>query len=118
MKKLLTLLFLFVLFATQAQQAVHEVSLKMNIEICSDEPNAEDDKIFTLLENPVSSQINVQATVSIYAMQLWDLNGKLLASKTIETNSASVDCSNLLPGIYIAVFSTEDKRESFKIIID
>jgi len=117
MKKLPTLLFLFVLFATQAQQTVHEVSLKMNIEICADEPDGES-QIFTLIENPINSQINILSKEPSFYMQLWDLNGKQLYSKSIDANEASVDCSHLPSGIYIAVFFTDKKRESFKIIID
>ena len=118
MKKLAALLFLFVLCATQAQQTVHEVSLKMNVEICDDALDLEENQIFTLIENPVSSQINVLSKVPTYYMQLWDLNGKQLSSKVINTMEASIDCSHLPLGIYIAMFFTDEHKQSFKIIRD
>jgi hypothetical protein len=70
--------------------------------------------------NPTTDFMTLKAenfSLSTLTFQLYDLNGKLLENKKIESNETSIDMSNLNPATYfLKVVQSNKEVKTFKII--
>ena len=75
---------------------------------------------FTAYPNPTTNYLILQVKdyqLSTFDFQLYDINGKLLDTKKVESNETSIDLKNLVPAIYfLKVTSNNTELKTFKII--
>lgn len=57
---------------------------------------------FAVFPNPAKDRLNVEGAVTIAAIKLYDVTGKLVIEKIVKETSASLDVSLLSPGLYLA----------------
>ncbi|MGQ1783827.1 MULTISPECIES: T9SS type A sorting domain-containing protein [unclassified Saccharicrinis] len=69
-----------------------------------------------VINNSVSLSIK-GIELSNLSYQLFDISGRILKTNKIESNPASIDMTNLVPGIYLLRISGDEKEiKTFKII--
>lgn len=71
---------------------------------------------FSYAPNPATDYITVNANSIINSMQLYDLQGRILITKTANTSQASLDVSNYSNGIYFLKVNSENGEQTKKII--
>jgi len=76
---------------------------------------------FTQLEfdyspNPTTDNITVNANTIIKSIQLYDIQGRVLVSKTINTDQTTLDVSNYSNGVYFLKVISEAGEKTKKII--
>ncbi len=75
---------------------------------------------FNIYPNPTSSDVVISwdAKVSVEALQIFDLQGKLLKHLSVETNVSqkSIATSDLSSGLYFVVLSAGDETIQRKLI--
>lgn len=73
---------------------------------------------FKVYPNPTNANWNLTSTDSnpITSVQVVDILGKVVFSKTYASNEVHVDASNLLSGVYFARVSTESTTETIKLV--
>ena len=71
------------------------------------------DKAFEIYPNPVMDVFRIQSQLKIDQVEIYDLTGK---SVLIQNNKNQIDVHHLSKGIYIAIISSGDMKESIKII--
>ena len=76
------------------------------------------DRQFGIYPNPVIDQLNVFIPKGFNEAnyRIFDLLGSLVSHGIVSGNRTAIDLSSLNPGLYIAVVSSEEQLNSFKII--
>ena len=78
--------------------------------------SAEQEPLFILYPNPVEDVLIISTTIDEpLDIHLYDISGKLVVSKLIESERA-LDLMNLDSGVYILQIKTKTKSEIFKIV--
>ena len=68
--------------------------------------------------NPVTDKVNIKvngARNSNSSLSVTDLTGRVLITVPMDNDKAIVDMSSLAPGIYMIIYSDEERREMLKI---
>lgn len=71
---------------------------------------------FSILENPVSDNLNIKGLNSNGEINIFDVAGKLLVKRNIKSQSLSIDVSFLNNGIYFLQYSDGNNTETKKFI--
>lgn len=68
--------------------------------------------------NPCSNQLNINSDILIRTVELFDLSGKSVFTKTFDTqqNTYTIDVSQLAQGLYIAQLQTEKGKQFVKVV--
>jgi len=66
--------------------------------------------------NPVQSEITIKAESTINSIQLYDVQGRIVFSKSSTQNSVTVDLSSYGAGVYFVTIITSEGRKTRKII--
>ena len=66
--------------------------------------------------NPVSNELNISNIREKAAISIYDLNGRLLLSKTSGINDVKIDVSQLKKGIYIIKVNDDHSIRTSKMI--
>ncbi|MFD2822840.1 T9SS type A sorting domain-containing protein [Lacinutrix iliipiscaria] len=73
---------------------------------------------FHLYPNPASDLIYISSSASDASLELYDINGKQVITKSILLGNNTLDISKLNAGIYIAKLLTKNSVETTKLIVD
>ena len=73
--------------------------------------------LFNVYPNPASDFIFITSSTSDALLELYDVFGKRIVSKSIFIGSNSFDISKLSSGMYITRLKTQSKTETIKLII-
>lgn len=74
------------------------------------------DLTFNLYPNPVVDLVILDARESIQAVQIYDLMGRVVLSRNINSNKSQIDLSNLQNGVYILEAKINDQTAVTKFI--
>lgn len=66
--------------------------------------------------NPVQDVLNLEADANVKNITVYDISGKLMMSKKLNSAKNQVNVSALLPGVYIVNAELENGVKTFKII--
>ena len=66
-----------------------------------------------IFPNPASTKVSIQSAVAFTYIQLMDFKGVIIKNLMVNSNSASIDISNLLPGVY---FLKTDNNEVVRFV--
>lgn len=66
--------------------------------------------------NPTSGDITVRANTVIKSIELYDMQGRVLVSKTNDTTQATLDVSSYSNGIYFLKINSENGEQTKKIV--
>jgi hypothetical protein len=72
---------------------------------------------FKLFPNPAQNQINISSDENIEQISVYDVAGKLMMSRNIQNNGATLDIAHLAKGMYTFVAIINDKTLTDKFII-
>lgn len=72
---------------------------------------------FNCYPNPSNGQFNIQVSETLN-MRVFDVKGKLVSSRVIETGNTEINLTHLPSGIYVVSLSNQFKTESFRIVIE
>lgn len=73
---------------------------------------------FNLYPNPANDLIHITSNVSKASLELFDVSGKRLISKSIHLGNNTLNISNLSAGIYITRIKTQNETETIKLIVN
>ncbi|WP_139956259.1 T9SS type A sorting domain-containing protein [Flavicella sediminum] len=74
---------------------------------------------FSIYPNPANKEINISSLHTISTINIMDLSGKIIASKTPEKTTTSFDVRSFSPGIYIIqLIDRKNSVSTEKIIIE
>jgi len=78
-------------------------------ESCASIPNSiiEYTQKVTIYPNPANDKIYIKSQLMNHNVEIFDINGKLMISKRVDSNVATIDISNLTAGIYFIKISNE-----------
>lgn len=65
----------------------------------------------TVNNTVINNSLNIDATVNA-TLQVYDINGKVVKTASIENGFQTIDLSSLNSAVYIAKFMTEDKKST------
>ncbi|GEQ85945.1 hypothetical protein ULMS_14530 [Patiriisocius marinistellae] len=71
---------------------------------------------FGIYPNPVNDILNITTSKSNYTIEVYNLQGQLVASEINNNGTSTFDYSQFSSGLYIMKLTSEDTSESFKII--
>ncbi|WP_438961935.1 T9SS type A sorting domain-containing protein [Nonlabens sp.] len=72
---------------------------------------------FSVYPNPTTNRWNVSAVnTSIDSIQVYDMTGKLVVSKTVGNSDATIDASALTSGLYVARIVSGDAVQTVKLV--
>jgi hypothetical protein len=74
--------------------------------------------VFSMYPNPTRNLVNVAAKLQSSIMDVYSITGKLVLSKALNFGDNNVNISSLSAGVYLAKFSSEDRSETKKLIIN
>ena len=80
-----------------------------------------DDKVlsvFIMFPNPTRGSISVFSKTQSSKLDVYNITGKLVLSKELTYGENSVSLSNLSSGVYLARFSSENRSETKKLIVN
>lgn len=80
------------------------------------EITAYQNEIISVFPNPFSSEMYVNTLLPFNELALFDINGKHILSKKVDSNSYSLNTTDLEPGQYYLVLQFANKYRSVKII--
>jgi hypothetical protein len=80
-----------------------------------DELSLEQCKIFP---NPTKGILNVQSDFNVKLIRLYDNQGKIVFSKTLNQKKTQIDVSMFEPGVYFISLEIEDKTVLRKIVVE
>ncbi|WP_314244549.1 M43 family zinc metalloprotease [Empedobacter tilapiae] len=66
--------------------------------------------------NPVSNTLNIQNSIAIQSVKIFDVTGKQVFSKTINAKETKINVTHLKAGIYFVNTTVRGKVSKFKII--
>lgn len=73
---------------------------------------------FNVYPNPATSQVTIESTVSNGQIEIFNITGKRVLSKTISLGENSLNVSSLVSGVYLARISSNGNIETKKLIIN
>ena len=79
-------------------------------------PEKELDRSVSIYPNPTSDLASVKANSTIRSIQLFDVQGRIVLTKLLSDENASVDLSNYSSGIYYLKISTENGSKTEKLV--
>ena len=71
---------------------------------------------FAVFPNPVKDKLIISKISQNASITVYDMQGKLIKTQTLKSDSATLDLSCLDSGVYILKFTSNDTREKKKII--
>lgn len=71
---------------------------------------------FSIYPNPVSNLINITTPVSNYAIDIYNIQGQLVASEVNKVGSQTFDFSAYASGLYLIKLTSEGASETYKIV--
>lgn len=71
---------------------------------------------FTLFPNPVNDILNIRTQLSAYDLQVYNLQGQLIAETENNDGTTTFDYSSYASGLYIMKLSSQDVSETFRIV--
>jgi len=71
---------------------------------------------FTLFPNPVNDILNIRTQLSAYDLQVYNLQGQLIADTENNDGTTTFDYSSYASGLYIMKLSSEGITETFRIL--
>jgi len=69
-----------------------------------------------LYPNPTNDIINIQSNSKIKSVQVYNMNGQVMISKTIQNQNAKINVAGYISGTYIVKVETESGIQTHKII--
>lgn len=74
------------------------------------------DNSVMLYPNPATSLVTIKAESSIQSIQLYDVQGRILLTRLVDENEASLDISGYSTGIYYVKITTDKGSKAEKLI--
>ena len=71
---------------------------------------------FTYYPNPTRDILNIESQANIDEIEVYDLSGKMMLSKTPEESRPKINLSDLASGVYMIKLSVDGSSESFRVI--
>lgn len=71
---------------------------------------------FSIYPNPVSNHINITTALTGYTLELYNIQGQLVATEANKTGSQTFDFSPFASGLYVIKLTSEGASETFKIV--
>ena len=73
---------------------------------------------FTMVPNPASSQLTIRtASAQNFSVSIADLNGRIVAENTINSNRGTIDVAAISSGLYLVSISTESGATNTKKLV-
>ncbi|MEP5131761.1 T9SS type A sorting domain-containing protein, partial [Nonlabens ulvanivorans] len=70
-----------------------------------------------IFPNPTSDYLGITASEELESVEIFNMDGKSVLSKSLQTNSAHIDLTDLFPGLYIVkVDNLTGSTQVFKVI--
>lgn len=69
-----------------------------------------------IFPNPASERFNIHSNTTMEKVFLYDITGKLLMNKTINTTEAQINISDLNPGVYLVAILKDGKWNTERLI--
>src|SRR5690606_32317610 len=66
--------------------------------------------------NPVQDILNLDASTKVKSITVYDISGRLIMTKNLNSAKSQVNMSVLTPGVYIVKAELESGSKSFKMI--
>ncbi len=79
--------------------------------------NEVEDVVFNIYPNPVNNTLYVSSKSSHAVVQIYNITGKVILTKTLTQGENVVSVSALSPGVYLARFISDNKVDTKKLII-
>ncbi len=71
---------------------------------------------FGIYPNPVNDILNITTSISNYTIEVYNVQGQLVASEMRNNGTTTFDYSQLASGLYIMRLTSEGASESFKVV--
>ncbi|MBA5629641.1 T9SS type A sorting domain-containing protein [Moheibacter lacus] len=71
---------------------------------------------FSFYPNPVKEVMNLKNASSILQVEIYNLAGKLVYTKSLNAKQAALDLSQLSSGVYVMKITTENQMKTIKIL--
>ncbi|MGJ8666303.1 MAG: M14 family zinc carboxypeptidase [Patiriisocius sp.] len=71
---------------------------------------------FGIYPNPVNDILNITTSMSNYTIEVYNVQGQLVASEMRNNGTSTFDYSQLASGLYIMRLTSEGASESFKVV--
>jgi len=72
---------------------------------------------FSMYPNPTSNTLYVDAKTNNSVINIYNITGKIILTKTLSQGDNMVDVSRLVSGVYLARFSSDNQVDTKKLII-
>jgi hypothetical protein len=72
---------------------------------------------FRVYPNPANSLLNIVKEEGVFAMNITDINGRLVYSKNLLLEKETVDLTNYTPGVYTIQLRNNDGRTAHRKLI-
>ncbi len=95
----------------QCRSQPFAVTVSLNLSVASNEFLS-----FKYYPNPVSSILTISATNAIQNLEIYNLLGQLLISRTFNESTISIDLNELSKSVYLVKVKAENLSREFKII--
>jgi hypothetical protein len=79
--------------------------------------NSVDAETFNMYPNPTENVLNINTKASNAELEIYNITGKIVFTKTLVQGKNSINVSNLPSGIYLTRFISENKVDTKKLII-
>jgi hypothetical protein len=91
----------------------------MSVNLCTGVNEITTENLFTVYPNPVTTEINIKADVSLIGSvyTIYDNKGKLVLTGKINSENTLIELGNLSGGIYLLNVGDKTTR-SFKVVKD
>ena len=90
----------------------------IGMDIDLDVPTMDIERYTTLMPNPASAQVQVFSSFPLRAVEVFDLQGKPVASPAVSDRSALFDVSGWTPGLYLVSIHTSGGTTVKKLVVE
>ena len=90
----------------------------IGMDIDLDVPTMDIERYTTLMPNPASAQVQVFSSFPLRAVEVFDLQGKPVASPAVSDRSALFDVSGWTPGLYLVSIRTSGGTTVKKLVVE
>jgi murein DD-endopeptidase MepM/ murein hydrolase activator NlpD len=71
-----------------------------------------------IFPNPASERFNIHSNTILETVELYDITGKLVKSRTFNNTKAQINVSDLKPGVYLVALRSAGKFTTEKVIVE
>ena len=90
----------------------------IGMDIDLDVPTMDIERYTTIMPNPASAQVQVFSSFPLRAVEVFDLQGKPVASPAVSDRSALFDVSGWTPGLYLVSIHTSGGTTVKKLVVE